>query len=96
MMLDIESHARLLKPAAVDMPDVYVGFTSTLLKEMSSRGKLVIQIWDKETRADNFEALGYCRSIPNEAGLLSCLLVMLQEPQSMPRVRSASLEEALI
>lgn len=96
MMLDIESYARLLKPAAVNMPDVYVGFASTLLKEMSSCGKLVIQIWDAETRAENFEALGYCLSIPNEARLMDRLLAILQEPKSMPWVRNTSLEEVLI
>jgi hypothetical protein len=96
MMLDIESHARLLKPAAVNMPDVYVGFASTLLKEMSSCGKLVIQIWDAEIRAENFEALGYCLSIPNEARLMDRLLAFLQEPKSMPWVRNMSLEEVLI
>lgn len=96
MMMDIESHAKLLKPAALEMPDVYVGFTSTLLKEMSSRGKLAIQIWDAQTCAENFEALGYCLSVPNQASLMVRLLAMLQAPKCIPRVRNTSLEEVMI
>ncbi len=95
MLLDITSHARLLKPADVNMPDVYVGFTSTLLKEMSSRGKLVIQIREKETRADNFETLGYCLSIANDGDLLSGLLSRLRMRQDVPFVREGALDKAL-
>jgi hypothetical protein len=96
MLLNIASHSRLLKPADVDMPDVYVGFTSTLLKEMSCRGKLVIQIWEKETCADNYEMLGYCLSITNDDGMLDGLLSRLRERQDVPFVRSAKLDEVLV
>lgn len=95
LLLDMASHAKLLKQADADMPDVYVGFTSTLLKEMSSRGKLVIQIWEKETRADNFEALGYCLSIKNDDGMLGSLWSRLRERQYVPFVKEGALDKAL-
>ncbi len=96
MLLDIASHAKLLEPHDVDMPDVYIGFASTLLKEMSSRGKLVIQIWERETHAENFEEFGYCLTIENDNDLLGGLLVKLQERQGVPFIRNAKLDEVIV
>lgn len=96
MLFGIDSHARLIKPSDIHMPDVYVGFTSTLMKEMSSKGKLVIQIWEQETRAENFEALGYCLSIPNNEYMLERLLKKLRERQVVPFIRNAKLDEMLL
>lgn len=96
MLLDIASHAKLLGPTDVALPDAYIGFTSTLLKEMSSRGKLVIQVWEKETRADNFEVLGYCLSISNDERLLTSLVAKLRVRQCVPCIRGAQLDELLM
>lgn len=96
MLMGISNHAELLKPADVNKPDIYVGFASTFLKEMSSRGKLVIQIWDGETGAENFEALGYCLSLKNDNNLLSALLAMLQARQEVPFICNVKLDELLM
>lgn len=96
LLLDVDSHAKLLKAADVDVPDVYVGFASTLLKEMSSRGKLVIQILEKETKANDFEELGYCVSIKNDEHLLVELLNKIRVQQAVPCIRNVELQQVLM
>lgn len=95
MLLNITNHAKLLKPEDVNIPDVYIGFSSTLLKEMSSRGKLAIQILDKKTKANNFQELGYCISIANAENLLDNLIENIHSQRMVPCIRSMELGYAL-
>lgn len=96
MFLNIFDYAKLLKVKGIEIPDVYVGFSSSLLKEMSSRRKLAIQIWDKETGADNFQALGYCQTVANDCALLDKVLTKIQDQKSVPFIRNAKLDEMLM
>ncbi len=96
MFLNIFDYAKLLKMESIDVPDVYVGFASTFLKDMSSRKKLAIQIWDKETGADNFQALGYCQSIVNGDDLLEDILKLIQVQRMIPFIVNAKLDEVLL
>jgi hypothetical protein len=96
MFLNIFDYAKLLGVESIDVPDVYVGFASTLLKDVSSRRKLAIQIWDKETGADNFEALGYCLSITNSDDLLEGILNMVRVQRVVPFIINTKLDEVLM
>jgi hypothetical protein len=95
MMLNIGAHTTLLKPDQIALPDVYIGFASTFLKDMSSQKKLTIQIWDKATQSDNFEELGYCLSLDNNDGFLEKLRSTLQEKITVPFINNAKLDDLL-
>lgn len=76
--------------------DVFLGFSSTLLKEQSSAGKLCIQILDVLTRADDFQSQGYCLSLENNQYLLELLTNLLREPQRVPYINNRSLDELIL
>lgn len=96
MLLDIMDYVSPLKPKNIDVPDVYIGFASTFLKEMSSKGKLVIQIFDEGTQAENFQALGYCLSLPNDDRLPMALGELLSSRQQVPFIKNAELSQILL
>ena len=62
-MMNIKNFAKKIGKDKINQMDVFVGFTSTLLKEMSSARKLAIQIIDARIPSINFERQGYCKTI---------------------------------
>ena len=82
-----------LKRKDIDKPDVYIGFSSSFLKDMSSRGKLAIQILENQTKADDFFKSGYCMSIPNDQNLIASLIIAINRKQAVPCIRERCLEE---
>ncbi len=91
MFLDIMKFASPLKAKDTDLPDVYIGFSSTFLKEMSSKGKLVVQILDARTQSENFQQMGYCLSLPNDDRLIYALCELLSSRQQVPFIKNAEL-----
>lgn len=96
MFLNIFDYAKLLKVDSIDVPDVYMGFSSTLLKDVSSRKKLAIQILDRGTGADNFQELGYCQSITNDDDLLEGIMNMVRVQRMVPFINNRKLDEVLV
>ena len=95
MFLDIMEYTSLLRVNDIDLPDVYIGFASTFLKEMGSRHKLVIQIFDVRTQSENFQQLGYCLSLPNDALLPEAISGLLNSPQQVRFIKNAELSQIL-
>ncbi len=95
MILDVMDFASPLKAREINLPDVYIGFSSTFLKEMSSKGKLAIQILDARTQAENFQQMGYCLSLPNDDHLPEALGDLLSSRQQVPFIKNAELSEIL-
>ena len=91
MLLDIMNFASPLKSKDTDLPDVYIGFSSTFLREMSSKGKLVIQILDARTQSEDFQQMGYCLSLPNDDQLSYALGELLNSRQQVPFIKNAEL-----
>lgn len=96
MLLDILDYASPLKVKDINLPDVYIGYASTFLKEMCSKGKLVIQIFDTRTHAENFEKLGYCLSLPNDDRLVEALDDLLSSRLQVPFIKNAELSQILL
>jgi hypothetical protein len=96
MFFDIMKFTSPLKAKDIDIPDVYIGFSSTFLKEMCSKGKLVIQILDDRTRSEDFEKFGYCLSRPNDDHLPEVLCNLFQSSQQVPFIKDAELSEVLL
>ena len=95
MLLDIESFTNILKPIDFGLPDVYFGFGSTLLKEMSSKNKMAIQILDPVTGADNFQELGYCLTFINYSDMFEALPLLLCSKNLLPKIVDSDLTELL-
>lgn len=93
--LNIFNYTKLLKGEAKNVPDVYIGFSSSILKEMSSHRKLAIQIWDEDTGADNFQELGYCLSVANDHSLLDTILNEIKNSKKVPFICDAKLDDML-
>jgi hypothetical protein len=95
MLNNIDKSMDILQSRNSHAPDVYFGFSSTLLKEMSSQSKLAIQFLDEKTRAENFQSLGYCLTIENDANLYNKILDILFSPQEVPFIRNSDLESVV-
>lgn len=91
----IDRQLPMLKNKDVNSPDVYIGFSSSFLKDMSSRGKLAIQIFEEQLKADNFSLNGYCVTIPNDRNLIEALFFTMKNRQIVPCIRERRLEDLL-
>lgn len=96
MLNDIDKYMSVLKSGDYDEPDVYIGFSSTLLKEMSSQGKLAIQLRYEKTHTENFQSLGYCLTVANDNNANLKIIDILSSPQDVPFIRNSDLESILL
>lgn len=94
--LDMFDFTSRLSDKNIAFVDVYIGFSSTLLKEMSSKGKLCIQILDRKTFAINFEESGYCLSIHNDMNAPKVIFNILSSDCVVPHIESVALDEILL
>ena len=94
-MFGIDKKLRILPKNNIIEPDVYIGFSSSLLKDVSSRGKLAIQILEPKTKADCFQNNGYCLSVANDDNLVDNLLGILQSDQAPPCIQEQQLDGLL-
>ena len=78
-----------------DNLDVFIGFSSSLLKDMSSRHKLSIQVASAKVIADNFEFNGYCLSIDDGEGLPKKIMDILNGEIKVPCISDKSLMSLL-
>ncbi len=91
-MFGIDKKLRILPKNNIHVPDVYFGFSSSLLKDVSSRGKLAIQVLDAKTMADSFQDNGYCMSVANDDDLVDNVLDILQSDQTPPCIQEQELD----
>jgi hypothetical protein len=91
-MFGIDKKLRILPKNNINVPDVYIGFSSSLLKDVSSRGKLAIQVLDAKTMADSFQDNGYCMSVANDDDLVDNVLDILQSDQTPPCIQEQELD----
>lgn len=94
-LMGISKYASLIQKQNNGQMDVFIGFSSSLLRDMSSKGKLGIQILDPITKAENFQDLGYCLSINNGDEMLEGLLRMLTSPSDTPFIYEPELSAIL-
>lgn len=83
------------KISKLENMDVFIGCSSTLLKDMASNKKLVIQILSSSINADNFEKNGYCLSLDNDIDLVDRLSNILTSGSTMPYISNLPLENLL-
>lgn len=95
-MFGIDAEMQLLKPKHIGVPDVFIGFSSSLLKDVSARGKLAIQILDERTQADNFQSNGYCLTVNNDGTLIDSIIQFIGSDRMVPCVRDRALEDILV
>jgi hypothetical protein len=81
--------------ASVESQDVFIGFTSSLLKDMATKHKLAIQIQSQQVPADNFEVNGYCLSIDEDLKLSQRIKDILSNGTWSPCIKNNSLESLL-
>lgn len=79
----------------VDNIDIFLGFTSTLLKDMASKGKLSIQILSKDISSDSFQENGYCLTLENDEFLEGNLKNIFLNGSSVPNIVNNSLDQLL-
>ena len=91
----IDVEMRRVSKRELMRPDVYIGFSSSLLRDVSAQGKLAIQIFDKKFNADNFFDNGYCLSVDNDVNLIASIAELISKEQEVPCVRERSLESFL-
>lgn len=91
----IHKHAKFIRNKDLMDPDVYIGFTSTLLKEMSSKNRLGVQIVASEMPSDVFEELGYCLSIKHDDKLLENLIKTITSSQCVPQICNRNITEII-
>lgn len=94
-MFGIDEKLRILPKNNINSPDVYIGFSSSLLKDVSSRGKLAIQILEPKTNADCFQKNGYCLSVANDVNLVDSVLGILHSDQTPPCIQEQELDSLL-
>lgn len=94
-MFGIDDKLRILPKNNINVPDVYIGFSSSFLKDVSSRGKLAIQILEPKTNADCFQNNGYCLSVANDEDLVDNVLRILQSDQTPPCIHEQKLDSLL-
>jgi hypothetical protein len=71
--------------------DIFIGFSSSLLKDMASQRKLAIQVLSSEVIADNFELNGYCLSLNNDGKLNERIMDILINGAEVPFISNKSL-----
>ena len=95
LLFGIDKEMPLLPRKKIDEPDVYIGFASSLLREMAARGKLVIQIVDPRLKSDCFADSGYCLSFDNDHHLITKILSTVRHNQVMPSISEGILDALL-
>lgn len=75
--------------------NVFIGFSSTLLKEMSSLGMLALQIVDKTFECDDFEEMGYCLSIKRDELLGERIIEKIKNSQIVPMIENKNISEII-
>lgn len=81
---------------ATHIPDVYIGFSSSLLRDMASKGKLAIQVYDQNVGGDNFQSRGYCLAFDKNSDCINQILLSMASTQEVPCVRERDLEDFLL
>lgn len=94
-MFGVNNEVGILTNRDIELPHVYIGFSSSLLKDVSSQGKLAIQILEPQTNADCFQSNGYCLSVKNDSDLISNILEIIKHDQTQPCVLDQGLEGLL-
>lgn len=91
----IDKEMPLLSQKNIDEPHVYIGFSSSLLRDMAAQGKLSIQIVDSRFNSDIFSENGYCISFHNDRNLVDSILDAVRLPKNVPCIAEARLEDIL-
>lgn len=91
----IDKEMRLLSREQIDEPDVYIGFSSSFLRDMATRGKLAIQIFDSRFNVDRFSENGYCMSLDNDEDLIGTIIETVQKSQTVPCIFETSVDQLL-
>lgn len=92
---NIENVTTNLKNKYKDNADIYIGFTSSLLRDVSSRGKLAIQIFDPKTIADDFSECGYCLTVRNSDDCVTDIYNIISNKQLVPFIEERKLDNLL-
>jgi len=79
----------------VEQMDVFIGFTSSLLKDISTKNKMAIQILDDKIPCDNFYENGYCLSVNNCADLVDKIMEVLGGVVNVPCITNIKLDELI-
>ena len=87
--------AKTLKKTEYDKIDVFFGVTSTLLMDLSSRHKCVIQLRSKFLDVDNYQDLGYCASVDIDNIKARGLLSTLEKIKKYPCLKEKSLSKVI-
>jgi hypothetical protein len=95
LMYGIDKELITLTNKEIDLPDVYIGFSSSFLRDASACGKLAIQILEPQTKADCFEANGYCLTVNNDVNLIERIFEIIRSDCSVPFVREQQLDDIL-
>lgn len=80
------------KTTSIENLDVFIGFTTSLLKDMATKHKLAIQILSKEVPADSFNLNGYCLSMDNDHKLSKNIKDVISSGIWVPCIENNSLE----
>ena len=75
--------------------NIFIGYGSSLLKEMCSKGKLAIQIMDPKMCYENFEKMGYCISIPFDDNLNNWLHKIFTSECRVPCILDGSIDDLI-
>jgi hypothetical protein len=94
-MFGIDKYVSILSNRDIGTPDVFIGFSSSLLRDVSSRGRLAIQILDSDTKADNFQNNGYCLTVVKNKNITHDLKNIILCDQVSPFIRDRALEALL-
>jgi hypothetical protein len=85
----------VMNAPSIELMDVFIGFSSTLLKEMASQKKMAIQILFDRFDVGNFEKYGYCLSLRDDENLPNAVRDILLFGSDIPYISSRSLESLL-
>jgi hypothetical protein len=84
---------KIISNQDLDKMDVFIGFNSTLLKDMSSRKKLSIQIFDKSFRCPNYQISNYSLAVKNGFGMFKDIEKLLKGPTVVPYILNKDINE---
>lgn len=94
--LGFEIDVNILDKRDLGLPDVYIGFSSSLLKDVSSIRKLAIQIIDLKISTADFSKSGYCISVANDSGMISSIEYLIGNDIQVPCVEERLLDNLLV
>lgn len=85
-----------MNTSSMESMDVFIGFSSTLLKEMATQQKMAIQILFDEFDAGVFEKYGYCLSLRYDQNAYKAIRDILLGGADIPCISNKALELLLI